>query len=141
MAIACMAEASPPLFHRHSTAEGWSPPIALEAGADEYRSIELTKNKSGKIQPARLDEFWGQGMYTEVKSVSIVAGFIVFFLTISAKPAHAYIDPVSTSIALQVLAGGVAAAFVAFRRFRDRVIGLFRRGPDKDSAPGTGDGE
>jgi hypothetical protein len=52
----------------------------------------------------------------------------IFFVTMPS-PAHAYIDPVTTSIVLQVLVGGVAAGLVAFRQFRDRVLGFFRRAP------------
>jgi len=52
----------------------------------------------------------------------------LFFVTM-ATPAHAYIDPVTASIVLQVLVGGIAAGLVAFRQFRDRVLGFFRRAP------------
>jgi len=54
----------------------------------------------------------------------------MFFLVImfaGSAPAHAYIDPVTGSIILQAVVGGVAALLVAVRRFRDRVIGLFKR--------------
>jgi hypothetical protein len=61
----------------------------------------------------------------------------VIVLASTTMPAHAYIDPVTTSIVLQVLVGAVAAGLVAIRQFRDRVLGLFRRsekpGPDKES--------
>jgi hypothetical protein len=53
-------------------------------------------------------------------------------LAATSMPAHAYIDPVTTSIVLQVVVGAAAAALVAFRQFRDRVLGLFkRRGKDE----------
>jgi hypothetical protein len=71
--------------------------------------------------------------------IAILAGLTAVFSASAALPAHAYIDPVTTSIALQVLAGGAAAAFVAFRRFRDRVLGLFRR--RSDPKPGERDGK
>jgi hypothetical protein len=58
----------------------------------------------------------------------------------SSMPALAYIDPVSSSILLQALIGGIATALVAVRRVRNRIIGLFRgksepidpNGKDKD---------
>lgn len=56
-------------------------------------------------------------------------GLGAIFMLVTVTPALAYIDPVTTSIVLQAVIGGFAAFLVAFRRFRERVIGLFRRKP------------
>lgn len=57
---------------------------------------------------------------------------------VSAGPAHAYIDPVTTSVVLQALVGGVAASLVAIRGVRDRLLGFFRRSHrNKGSSEGT----
>ncbi|MFN2098891.1 hypothetical protein [Altererythrobacter sp. MF3-039] len=40
--------------------------------------------------------------------------------------AHAYIDAASVSMALQVIIGSVAAAFIAIRVYIHRFISLFR---------------
>ncbi len=47
----------------------------------------------------------------------LVAGF--------ALPAHAYLDPGSGSMILQVIAGGVAGAVVAFKMFWHRIYAFF----------------
>jgi hypothetical protein len=44
-----------------------------------------------------------------------VVGIAVILLAASAMPARAYIDPVTTSIVLQVLVGAFAAGLVAIR--------------------------
>jgi hypothetical protein len=39
--------------------------------------------------------------------------------------AHAYADPGAGSLLLQLLVGGAAGLFVAFRLFRDKILRLF----------------
>lgn len=55
-----------------------------------------------------------------------------------ASPALAYIDPVTGSFLLQALIGGFAAAMVAIRRVREKIMGLLglRKAVD-DSASDT----
>lgn len=50
----------------------------------------------------------------------------VILLFVSASPAAAYIDPVTGSIVVQALLGGAAAALVSVRRWRNKLLGLFR---------------
>lgn len=45
---------------------------------------------------------------------------------VMAAPAHAYIDPASGSILLQVAAAGVLAAAYTFKRFFYQISGVFR---------------
>ena len=52
----------------------------------------------------------------------------ILFVIGLPNPAHAYIDPGSGSMMLQVLLGGAAAAIVGIRTFWSRLTGLFRRG-------------
>ena len=54
----------------------------------------------------------------------IVAGLVLVVATPST--AMAYIDPISGSIVLQVLAAGVFAASLAFRRIREQISQVFR---------------
>ena len=54
--------------------------------------------------------------------IFLTAGIL---LATSTAPALAYIDPITGSIVLQALIGGFAAAMVAIRGVRDRVLGLF----------------
>lgn len=57
---------------------------------------------------------------------SIFLGLIYVF--IFASPAHAYIDPVTGSFLIQAIIGGFAAALVAIRRVREKVLGFFGMG-------------
>ena len=56
------------------------------------------------------------------------------------RAAEAYIDPGSTSVIIQGIVGGVAAALVVLRTYRQRLIGgmaaLWRRGRLKRESPG-----
>jgi len=40
------------------------------------------------------------------------------------SPAHAYADPGAGSMLLQLLVGGAAGLFVAFRLFKDKILHL-----------------
>lgn len=44
-----------------------------------------------------------------------------------AAPAHAYLDPTSGGMFLQVLFGGIAGAAVAIKMYWHRLVGLFRK--------------
>jgi hypothetical protein len=62
----------------------------------------------------------------------VVLAVVFFILLVLPRPAHAYIDPGSGSMMLQVLLGGAAAAIVGIRAFWTRVAGRFRlRGPGR----------
>lgn len=64
-----------------------------------------------------------------------VAGALVFG---TAAPAHAYIDPGTGSMLLQVIGASVAGAMFYFRDLRMKLFSLFgRRGPGS-STDGTG---
>ena len=65
-----------------------------------------------------------------------------FYAVFMATPALAYIDPVTGSFLLQAFIGGFAAAAVAIRRVRERILGLLgMRKPEKDSAVVTSDSD
>ncbi len=49
-------------------------------------------------------------------------------------PALAYIDPVTGSIVVQTIIGGLAAVAVAMRSVRERMLGLFRSKSKDDAA-------
>jgi len=60
-------------------------------------------------------------------------GFIVFHMVAPSR-AWAYLDPITGSIVLQVLAAGFVAGLATFRRTRAWFAGLFRkRTADRES--------
>lgn len=68
------------------------------------------------------------------KRVSGHLGNIVFAIAVTAalptSAAHAYLDPGSVSMALQVVIGGVASALMFGKLYLRRVLSFFRRGDD-----------
>ena len=59
---------------------------------------------------------------------------LAIFHVVAPTRAWAYLDPITGSIVLQVLAAGFLAAMATYRRFREWVAGLFRKGTaDPDS--------
>jgi hypothetical protein len=62
---------------------------------------------------------------------------ILLFLT---RPAHAYLDPGSGSMVLQLLLGGVAALGVVIKLFWHRILNIFgiRKEEDSNSKSSTG---
>ncbi|MGH8197527.1 MAG: hypothetical protein ACRETI_05110 [Steroidobacteraceae bacterium] len=61
----------------------------------------------------------GFGWLRQAAAVMIAAGL--------ACPAHAYIDPGTGSMLLQVLGAGIAAGIFYFRELRIKVMSLFSR--------------
>lgn len=53
------------------------------------------------------------------------------YVLLMTTPALAYIDPVTGSFVLQAIIGGFAAALVAIRRVRERILGLLGLGKTK----------
>ena len=65
----------------------------------------------------------------------VILGLLL--LVVFPRPSHAYLDPTSGSIFLQVLLGGVAGAALALKLFWHRLTGLFgaaRRDHDDPAA-------
>lgn len=59
------------------------------------------------------------------------------WLTCLALPAHAYLDPASGSMFLQLLLGGLAGAALAIKLYWHKLLGLFgvkKREPDDPAA-------
>ena len=58
-------------------------------------------------------------------------------LVVLAAPAlaHAYTDPGAGSMLLQLLLGGAAGLFVAFRMFKERILRFFGFGKNHEAAP------
>ncbi len=62
--------------------------------------------------------------------MSFVYRFMLLLAVTAAMPvsaAHAYLDPASTSIALQAIVGAVAAYMIAGKYYLKKFFGLFRR--------------
>lgn len=53
--------------------------------------------------------------------------FLLYFSLVAILPAHAYIDPNSGSMVLQILIGALLGAGVALKLGWRKLIGLFRR--------------
>ncbi len=65
-----------------------------------------------------------------MRKISLVAALLLALPFHSASAA--YIDPGAGSMLLQLILGGVAGLFVAFRLMRHRIAGFFRRAPKND---------
>ncbi len=63
---------------------------------------------------------------------------IIFGLD-SAQEAHAYLDPGSGSMILQLLMGGIAGAAVVFKLYWQQFIGIFRSPKSGASDPPSSD--
>ena len=66
-----------------------------------------------------------------MRKLLILVGLLVIA---SPRSAHAYLDPTSGSILLQVLLGGVAGAALALKLFWHRILALFGSKSDTDEA-------
>ena len=69
---------------------------------------------------------------------------VLVFLSIilgldSAQEAHAYLDPGSGSMILQLLMGGIAGAAVVFKLYWQQFIGIFRSTKGGASGPSSSD--
>lgn len=67
---------------------------------------------------------------------------LTLFLTVMAwlvvlPPAHAYIDPGSTSVILQAVVAGIAAIGTGMAVFWSRITSFFRRGSSSSDADST----
>ena len=60
---------------------------------------------------------------------TVLVALVVFHLAAPTR-AWAYLDPITGSIVLQVLAAGFIAAMATFRRTRTWIAGLFRKRTD-----------
>ncbi len=61
----------------------------------------------------------------------------VFVLALITRPAHAYLDPASGSMLLQMIVGGVAGVALAVKLFWHRILGFFGGKPkstDEDTS-------
>lgn len=47
------------------------------------------------------------------------------FVLVGTMPAYAYIDPISATFIIQAIVGGFAAAVVAIKRVRVKILSLF----------------
>ena len=56
-----------------------------------------------------------------------------------ATPAYAYLDPITGSFLVQALIGGFAAALVAIRRVREKILSLLGLGRTVDDDTDTAD--
>jgi len=64
-----------------------------------------------------------------------VCAIVLFLLLVYSKPAHAYLDPGSGSVVLQILLGGVAGVILVVKLFWHRLLSIFGiRKEDKEES-------
>jgi len=73
-----------------------------------------------------MKEFSMAHNFTEKRDLLDTVLLSVIALLTCTNPAMAYIDPVTGSVVVQALIGGIAAAMVTIRGVRERVLSLFR---------------
>lgn len=61
---------------------------------------------------------------------------VLSLAAIWAEPAHAYIDPGSSGMIMQLLLGGIAGGLVLLRFYWAKLISMFRVRPTKKDASG-----
>ncbi len=69
---------------------------------------------------------------------------VVFAYLAFASPAHAYLDPGSASLLVQLLVGSVAGGLIVVKIYWVRLKRLFRRSPEASGHapdPGTNNGD
>jgi len=59
---------------------------------------------------------------------AILVGAFAAVLVLSARPAHAYLDPAAGSMMLQLLLGGLAGLGIAVKLMWRRIMALLGRG-------------
>ena len=60
-------------------------------------------------------------------SIFVLFVALLGYHLMAPAPAAAYIDPLSGSLIFQAIAAGFVGSLVAFRRFRDGLLGWFRK--------------
>lgn len=58
------------------------------------------------------------------KTLTLVS-FVLLFLVLTTRPAHAYLDPASGSMILQVIVAAVAAVLITIKAFWHKIRGMF----------------
>ena len=66
-----------------------------------------------------------------MKPILTLASFYAVFM---AAPAYAYLDPITGSVLLQAIIGGVASAMIAIRRVREKLLSFVGIGKSDNAA-------
>jgi hypothetical protein len=69
-----------------------------------------------------------------MKKLKRVAPVVAFLLVLTARDAHAYLDPASGSMILQVIVAAVAAVLITLKAFWHKIRGMFGASPKEESA-------
>ncbi len=64
-----------------------------------------------------------------MKRMFFSAALVVLLLLLAIRPAHAYLDPATGSMILQVLVAAIAAAAITIKAFWHRIRGFFGGSP------------
>jgi hypothetical protein len=62
-----------------------------------------------------------------------LASLVILLLALSVRPAHAYLDPASGSMILQVIVAAVAAVLITIKAFWHKIRGMFGSSPTEET--------
>ena len=67
------------------------------------------------------------------KALSLTS-LVFLLLVLGVRPAHAYLDPASGSMILQVIVAAVAAVLITIKAFWHKIRGMFGSSPSDETA-------
>lgn len=88
-----------------------------------------------KTEPLHFDQV--RGTMRQIHKILVLLSMILGLD--SAQEAHAYLDPGSGSMILQLLMGGIAGAIVVLKLYWQQFIGMFRSTKGGASGPSSSD--
>lgn len=69
-----------------------------------------------------------------MKKTLSMTSLVLLLLVLATRPAHAYLDPASGSMILQVIVAAVAALLITIKAFWHKIRGMFGGSPTEDTA-------
>ena len=67
-----------------------------------------------------------------MKKILSLASLVLLLLVLTTRPAHAYLDPASGSMILQVIVAAVAALLITIKAFWHKIRGMFGGSPTEE---------
>ena len=68
-----------------------------------------------------------------MKKTLSLASLVLVLLMLTTRPAHAYLDPASGSMILQVIVAAVAALLITIKAFWHKIRGMFGSSPTEET--------
>jgi len=69
-----------------------------------------------------------------MKKILSLVTLVLLLLVLATRPAHAYLDPASGSMILQVVVAAVAAVLITIKAFWHKIRGMFGSSPTEKTA-------